>query len=49
MLDSRSANRDYESMSREELVAMIGGDVDPTTTRDELIVMAMETDTNNMM
>lgn len=36
--------RDFYSMSREELVEMVGGNVDPDISRDELIVMAMEAD-----
>ena len=34
-------NRNYDEMSREELVDLIGTDVDPTMSREDLIMMAM--------
>ncbi|MDB5164221.1 MAG: hypothetical protein JWS12_839 [Candidatus Saccharibacteria bacterium] len=42
---SRSkTNQDFENMSDADLVAFIGGDVDPKTARADLIVLAIETD-----
>ncbi|MEO8105509.1 MAG: hypothetical protein ABI602_04205 [Candidatus Saccharibacteria bacterium] len=41
---SRRNNSDYEKMSRAELVAIIGNEVDPGTGRVDLIVMAMAAD-----
>ncbi len=37
-------NRSYDDMSREELLAIIGGAVDPDTSQSELIDMAREAD-----
>lgn len=37
-------NRNFDEMSREELCQIIGYDVDPTTSRDELVAMAIEKD-----
>jgi hypothetical protein len=36
--------RDYENMSREELMAIIGEDVDPNMSREDLIMLAMTSD-----
>jgi hypothetical protein len=38
------ASRDFEDMSNADLIAFIGGDVDPTTSRADLIVMAVQAD-----
>ncbi len=35
-------NRSYSDMTREELVEIIGTDVDPSISRDDLIRLAME-------
>lgn len=48
MRDNIGADRDYENMSREELVALIGGEVDPTSTHQELVMMAMDADTKDI-
>lgn len=34
--------RRYEDMSRDELVQIIGTEVDPSTSREDLIRLAME-------
>jgi hypothetical protein len=45
--DQRSnRSKNYEDMSRDELVEIIGIDVDPTTDRADLIVMAIEADSS---
>ncbi len=38
--------RNYEDMSREELVSLIGFEIDPSTARDELVMMAIDADNN---
>ena len=35
---------DYEKMSREQLLAMLGSDADPDTPQEDLVSMAMERD-----
>jgi hypothetical protein len=42
--NSDMQQKDYENMSRDELVEIIGTDVDPAASRDDLIMMAMETE-----
>ncbi len=37
-------DRDYDEMSRDELLMLIGIDDDPAISRSDLIVMAMERD-----
>jgi hypothetical protein len=47
--NTSSARRDYENMSRDELIELVGGYVDPTTSREELITMAMEVDADETL
>ncbi|MDB5181449.1 MAG: hypothetical protein JWP13_212 [Candidatus Saccharibacteria bacterium] len=45
--DNKGSNAQrFDDMSNADLVAFIGGDVDPGTNRADLIVMAVETDAN---
>jgi hypothetical protein len=37
----------FDNMSDQELRDFIGGDVDPSTSRADLIVLAIETDTDS--
>lgn len=39
--NSSRPNTDYDNMSRAELANLVNGYVDPHTTRDQLIVMAL--------
>jgi hypothetical protein len=42
--DNRGDASRFDDMSNADLVAYIGGDVDPSTNRADLIVMAVQAD-----
>lgn len=42
--DNRGRDQRFEDMSNADLVAFIGGNVDPSTNRADLIVLAVEAD-----